>query len=118
MGYISHGTSGNKDFSTKRSKNINVDIFDLTPLNNENGIIPNTGNFGRHCPLPHNNITGLIGYGSKKLYPEEVTSSPQHSNYQQQRRKEITTNNKNTSRSIVLDGNNFKFTGENNIESK
>ena len=76
MGYISHGTSGNKDLSTKRSKNINADNVDLTPFNNEKDIIPNAGNFGRHCSLPHNNITGLIGYGSKKLDPEEVTSSP------------------------------------------
>ena len=48
------GTSGNKDmYLKKRSNIINADHYDQIQLKNEDGIKPNTGKSGHHCPPPH-----------------------------------------------------------------
>ena len=36
----------------KKSKNINVDYYDLNQLKNEDDIKPNIDNYGHHFPLP------------------------------------------------------------------
>ena len=90
----------------------------MTQSNNKNNIEPNTGNYNHHYQLLHKNISGLIGDRVNKLDSEERTSSPRHSSYWKQKCKEVTENNQDISKAIVVDVQNLKIKIGKDIESE
>ena len=84
-------------------------------MNNEDDIKPNTGNSGCQLPLPSKNISWSAEDRVNKLYSEEVTYITRQIIYQIQSHKELTMNNQDTAKAIVVDRRNFKSTGGKDI---
>ena len=113
-----HMSLREKVFVDITKKKINADNYDLTQLNKEDDIKPNTGNSVFHCSLWHKNISWLTAERVKKLYPQEGNYSPHNSSYQKQRCTEITTTNQYIYKAIIVDLKNLKSTAGKDIESE
>ena len=64
------------------------------------------------------NIPGFTAYRFNKSYPKEVTHSPHHSSYQKYWCMEVSNNNKDVYKYIVVDVQNLIFARVNGIESE